>query len=123
MMPIEDISFDVSIVDWANLREDFEGDGEILEQIAAIFLEEHLSLMENVYATYVNQDCRAQSAAAHSLKGCLANFYATSALDVTAHLEFLADTLELEVVGRAIEKLSREMDRLLTVLSNITNIE
>ncbi|MCC7498364.1 MAG: Hpt domain-containing protein [Bryobacterales bacterium] len=80
------------------------GDLELLQEVAALFLEEYPALLSHIREAVVAGDALALEHSAHSLKGSVSNFGAESAHEAAFQLELAGKTGDL---SRAAERLAR----------------
>jgi signal transduction histidine kinase/DNA-binding response OmpR family regulator/HAMP domain-containing protein len=94
--------------DIINLNEAFErmgGDRMLYVQLARIFKEESVELLERLKTAIANADASAVDATAHALKGALGNLAASAAKDHAHKLELLARDKRLSDAPRAFAEL------------------
>jgi CheY-like chemotaxis protein len=96
-------------IDRARLLERVGGDKAALRDIASIFLADAPKRMAEIRRALERQDARALRAAAHGLKGALANFGAQAAVDAAFELQTLGDASELSEAPAVLERLQAEM--------------
>jgi HPt (histidine-containing phosphotransfer) domain-containing protein len=96
-------------IDRARLLERVGGDKAALRDIASIFLADAPKRMAEIRRALERQDARALRAAAHGLKGALANFGAQAAVDAAFELQKLGDASELSEAPAVLERLQAEM--------------
>jgi PAS domain S-box-containing protein len=96
-------------IDRARLLERVGGDKAALRDIASIFLADAPKRMAEIRRALERQDARALRAAAHGLKGALANFGAQAAVDAAFELQKLGDASELGEAPAVLERLQAEM--------------
>jgi HPt (histidine-containing phosphotransfer) domain-containing protein len=81
------------------------GDAELLKELCELFLEEYPRLLKQMQDAYQEGQATPLSRAAHSLKGCVANFGAKGAVDLAAEIEHLSGKGDLQSVGEMIRNL------------------
>jgi HPt (histidine-containing phosphotransfer) domain-containing protein len=64
-----------------------DGERELLSQLATMFVEDSHELLEALDRAVAAGDCRSARHAAHSLKGQVATFFATPAVELAQRLE------------------------------------
>jgi signal transduction histidine kinase/CheY-like chemotaxis protein len=89
-----------------------EGDEELLLEITGVFLEGCPSSVAKIQQAIESGDTRALAAAAHSLRGAIANFGAKSAVSAARKLEMMAREGNLNEAPQTFEELSSEINRL-----------
>ncbi len=95
------------------------GDGELLQEIAALFLEDYPAQMEKLKQAIAAGDAETVERTAHSIKGAVSNFAADAAYDAALELEMMGRSGTLQRGEEAYRKLEEEIQRLVTVLSNL----
>ena len=96
---------------------DLAGDGELFQELAAIFLECLPRATQAMRAAIETGDAPVLAREAHSLKGALANFGGSPALDALARLEELSRGGDLEGAGAAFRCFEESMERLRPTLA------
>lgn len=92
------------------------GDRELLAELAAMFEEEYPQLLDGVRTGLRAGNGTAINAAAHQLKGLLAQFGADRARDAAFLVETAGRAGELKQAGEAFTELERLMEKLLPEL-------
>jgi HPt (histidine-containing phosphotransfer) domain-containing protein len=92
------------------------GDGELFNDILAIFLEDAPRLLEQASQSLDKGDAVTLERAAHSLKGLSANFAAPAAVDAGYAVELLARERRLSGAAQCFPRLEAEMHRLESAL-------
>jgi HPt (histidine-containing phosphotransfer) domain-containing protein len=87
----------------------FDGDGTLLGELVAIFLEDYPARFAAVRAAVGQRDPAALDAAAHALRGSAANFGAEEAVEAAARLETMGRGRNLTGVEAAFDELERTM--------------
>ncbi len=111
------------VIDRAAVLDRFEGDLELLHEVAALFLEDCPRRLDAVRAALAHRDCAALECAAHSIKGSVGNFAAAAAFEVALSLERMARDGDLRHAPEACAELEREIARLAPVLADLGAIE
>jgi HPt (histidine-containing phosphotransfer) domain-containing protein len=106
--------------DWSAALERLQGDRELLEEIAGVFREEAPKLLAQITEAVERDDAGALKLAAHTLKGALANFAATAAVEAARRLELMAKEGDLSLAGPALATLEREIALLTPALEAIS---
>ena len=88
------------------------GDRELLAELAAMFEEEYPSLLDGVRTGLRSASGTSVNAAAHQLKGLLAQFGADHARDAAYRVETAGREGELKEAAEAFAELERLMERL-----------
>jgi HPt (histidine-containing phosphotransfer) domain-containing protein len=94
------------------LLERFAEHPELLGELAAIFLEDGATRMAAIRAGVSRRDAGAVQAAAHALRGSVANFEATRAVDAALKLELMGEGGDLTGVEEAFADLQLVMEKL-----------
>ena len=102
---------DEDAIDWAQAREAFLGDEELLRTVSATFLEELPGMMQAVHAANSAGNHSELKRAAHTLKGSLGYCGAQAAFDLAFRLENLAEEGDMTGAHEAVDDLNREIDR------------
>mgnify|MGYP001097660140 CR=1 FL=1 len=102
---------EVEVIDRAALLERLGGDVELFEEIAGLFREDCPKLLSEIRSAVHGADAPALERAAHTLKGCVANFGAQAAFDAALRLERLGRARELDGAASACETLETEIVR------------
>ena len=105
------MSQDQPIVDRETLLNQFDGDQELLREVIAIFLEDHEHQIQQIVAAVTTGDAKTLEAAAHTLKGSVANFGAEPARTAAFALEQIGRSGNLNGAREALATLLREIDR------------
>jgi HPt (histidine-containing phosphotransfer) domain-containing protein len=88
------------------------GDAELLQEIAALFMEDYPNVLAELRAAAARGDAQAVERAAHGLKGSVGNFGAQAAVDAAFHLEQMGRAGNLSRAREAIDTLARALDAL-----------
>jgi two-component system, sensor histidine kinase and response regulator len=79
----------------AELVARFDGDSELLKELAGIFLQECPRMLDEIRAALGTADLRALARAAHTLKGSVGNFAMPGPWETAQRLELLANSGQL----------------------------
>jgi len=112
---------DQPAVDRERLLDQFEGDAELVREVAMIFLEDHPKQMRDIERGIANEDARSLETAAHTLKGSVGNFGAEAARQAAFELEELGRGANLARVGEVHARLTEEISRVVAELRVIVN--
>jgi CheY-like chemotaxis protein/HPt (histidine-containing phosphotransfer) domain-containing protein len=93
------------------------GDRELLRDLAALFLEEFPSRFAEARAAFEQSDAAKLRLAAHTLKGAVGSFAASSAWEAAHRLETMGQRGDLTGAAEAIAALGTELDRLRPALA------
>ena len=93
------------------------GDGELLRELIGLFLVEYPLRFAEVRAAVAQADADKLRLAAHTLKGTVGNFAATSAYDAAERLESMGQRGDLTGAMEAVAELEMELARLRPALS------
>jgi len=104
------------VVDFPRLLERVGGDRKALAQLVRIFREDSPNQLARVRKAIRAGDASALRSAAHAVKGAVANFAAPSATEAAARLQHMGDTGHLAGADGALERLEREIGRVLEAL-------
>ena len=96
-----------------------EGDGELLGEMASLFLEDCDAALTRIRGAIERLDSRSTALEAHALKGSLASLAATEARKTAGELEALAICGEYSKAAEACERLVSELQRLRPVLLDL----
>lgn len=97
------------------------GDVELLREIAALFVEDYPSALENLQTAVQNNDARLLERTAHGLKGSVANFGAQSAVDAAMHLERMGFAKDLSNAAATLATLNTALSSLRIELESLCN--
>ena len=107
-------------MDWSEVLDRLGGDQELLEELAAIFLEHAPVILSEIQRAISEQDMPALQNAAHSLKGSAGNFGAEEVIEKALALETMARERRIEQIEETFEALkvnlqqfTRELDGLI----------
>jgi two-component system, sensor histidine kinase and response regulator len=87
----------------------FEGDRELMGELATIFLEDYPARLAAVQSAVEQRDAVALQGAAHALKGSAGNFGAQAAVEAALRLETMGRQGELTEIESAFAELERTM--------------
>ena len=97
-----------------------EGDRELFEEVARLFLDECPRILAEIRAASENGDFRLLERSAHTLKGSSANIGARAVSEAAARLEQQAHSGDAAGAKRQIQKAEEEVRRLLPNLESLT---
>ncbi len=109
-----------AVLDRSGLLERTGGDADFLVEIAQLFLEECPRLVEEIRSASARGDAASLQHAAHTLKGCVANFGAESASSAAARLEAIARSADLRRAPAAALALEFELSRVTRALLDLS---
>lgn len=87
------------------------GDLELLQEIAGLFREDCPKLLSEIRSAIHGANPTALERAAHTLKGCVANFGAQAAVEAAFHLEKIGRSRQIDNAPSACERLETEIAR------------
>jgi two-component system, sensor histidine kinase and response regulator len=102
------------------LLEHFDGDRELLGELAKIFLEDCPTQLSAIQAGVERRDAAALREAAHALRGSVANFGATQAVETALKLELMGNAGDLTGAPAAFADLQLAMAALVGDLGTLT---
>jgi CheY-like chemotaxis protein/HPt (histidine-containing phosphotransfer) domain-containing protein len=105
------------VVDEARLLERVGGDRRALAKLARLFLADSETLLAEIHAAVERRDAHAIRAAAHTLKGAVANFAAPDATEAAVRLQRIGDSGALAGAQSALTRLEGEIERVRGALS------
>ncbi len=88
------------------------GDEELLQEITKIFLEEYPGLISEIQLAVMSGNASQLEHAAHSLKGCVANFGAQAATEAAYELESIGRKRQLGAAHSALATLEYQFQLL-----------
>ncbi|MGH9454388.1 MAG: response regulator, partial [Terriglobia bacterium] len=97
----------------------FDGDEELLGEVAGLFLDVYPEQMGQIQTAIASSDAGTLERTAHSLKGAAANFGAKDVAACAQRLEQMGRSGQLQGAESAGTELESTLDRLATVLSGI----
>jgi two-component system sensor histidine kinase/response regulator len=107
-------------LDTEALLDRFDGDRTLLDEIAAIFLEDYPQRLAAIESAVQQRDPAALQAAAHSLKGSAGTFGAAPAVEAALRLELMGrqqDLTDVELAFAELKKLMTDLTGELTALT------
>jgi len=102
---------EVEVLDRATLMERLGGDVELFHEIAGLFQEDCPKLLSQIRSAVRTTNAPALERAAHTLKGCVANFGARAAYRAALDLEKMGRERQLDRASSACETLEAEITR------------
>ncbi len=106
-------------LDRAIALEHVGGDEGLLQDIAALFLDEYPKTMAEIRVALEKGDARALERGAHSLKGSVGNFGAATAFQAALRLEMIGRSRNLTGADQAFADLVGALDSLRPVLAEL----
>jgi two-component system, sensor histidine kinase and response regulator len=107
----------LKLLDWNEALAHVRGDVELLRELAGIFLNEWTRWSVDLEVGVATVDFPLVRRTAHTIKGSLGTFAATSAFAAAQELESLATSCNLIGVPSAFDRLQRNLDELLAPLA------
>ncbi|QGJ71462.1 Hypothetical protein PBC10988_31670 [Planctomycetales bacterium 10988] len=98
-----------------------DGDFELLEELAQLFLNDSPQLMEQIEDAITVQDGQELTVRAHRLKGVVSNFEAHAAREAAEKLEEIGHRMDFVAAREAFREVSSEVQQLSEVLKNLRN--
>jgi HPt (histidine-containing phosphotransfer) domain-containing protein len=93
----------LSPVEPSEITGSFQGDGELLESLIAVFREQTPKLLSEIQKGLAGRDAAVIQRAAHKLKGSTAIFGSTAAFEAVRRLEAAAGTGSIDRAAAAFE--------------------
>ena len=112
---------DKPLFDEALLLSRTEGSAELCGLLVKTFLQEYPTHVAALSQALQQQDAKALAAAAHALKGAVANFTKGGALQATIALESVSRQGDLQAADTAYRALTAELDRLQAALTEFSH--
>jgi len=100
-----------SVLDEAGLLDRIGGDAEFLRELAEMFQDQRVSLLEQIRSAAGAGDAESLARAAHTLKGCVGNLGAVEAFQSALRLESLARSGQLREARQAAVELESDVAR------------
>jgi CheY-like chemotaxis protein len=100
----------------AELLARFDGDGELLKELAGIFLQECPKMLGEIREALRARDPKLLERAAHTLKGSVGNFALSGPWETAQRLEFLAKSGEVSGAEDMFHTLERQLAELNQIL-------
>jgi hypothetical protein len=113
----------LSVFDLAEALERVEGDRELLAEMAALFLEEYPTMLEQIQQAIVKQDPQELQHSAHTLKGSVGNFAAHGVFAAAFALEKMGRQGDLVHAAEALATLEQELAHLTPALTTLKGKE
>jgi PAS domain S-box-containing protein len=107
------------VIDWDAAIKHFEGDVELMKEIAGMLLEEGPVLMDQMKEALDRCDSNALERAAHTIKGSVGNFIAKPAFLAAQRVEQIGRDGNMGEAQEACTALERELDRLMPALATL----
>lgn len=109
-----------SILNEAELLERVGGDMDFLQEIATMFVDECPRMVDEIRNACARGDAGGLQHAAHTLKGCVANFGAGPAREAAYRLEKIGSSGDLSPAPSACADLESELARFMDALSALS---
>ena len=103
------------------LLDHFGGDRQLLSELARIFLDDCPTRLSAIQAGVEGRDAAALLEAAHALRGSVANFGATRAVEAALKLELMGKAGDLTGAPAALADLQQAMAAFAGELDTVTN--
>ncbi|HXM22415.1 MAG TPA: response regulator [Terriglobales bacterium] len=110
-----------SAFDYASVLANFDGDTELMGEIAGLFLKDSPKLIVEIRMALTQGDSQALDHAAHSLKGAVGNFAAPAAYQAASRLETMGRDCDLTHAEEAFQNLKTEIENLMPSLQGLAN--
>ena len=120
---IDSSTMDASVFDLSKALDRVEGDLELLQEMADLFLEECPHMVEEIGHAITAGDAQALQHAAHTLKGSVSNFAADKATEASFALEKMGRQQDLTCAATALATLEQELGRLTPILLSLKEKE
>ncbi len=94
----------------------FGGDAGLLRELAELFIQSCPKMLEDIRDAVQKRDAKALERAAHSLKGCVGNFFSKGARETAQRLELVGKSGDLagaEELAHLLEEQVAEFNRVL----------
>jgi HPt (histidine-containing phosphotransfer) domain-containing protein len=109
------------IFDMSLALEQFDGDHELLSEIAGVFIEDYQSMLSRIRTAIEDGDHKSLERAAHALKGVVVNFCCTCAAEHSQELEAMGNTSEMSAAELTFTRLEAEIGQLVAALRPIAH--
>ena len=106
--------------DRAAALEHLDGDGELLKELAELFLAGFPDMLSRARQAVADLDGQELAREAHTIKGCVANFVATRAFNAAVEVEMSAREGDLAAAQKGCTQLAIEVSRLASALTELT---
>jgi two-component system, sensor histidine kinase and response regulator len=116
-------TINASVFNLSKALDRVEGDLELLQEMADLFLEECPHMVEEIDHAITAGDAQALQHAAHTLKGSVSNFAADKATEASFALEKMGRQQDLACAATALATLTQELGRLTPVLFSLKEKE
>ncbi len=104
------------VMDEGELKEEYEGDEDLLADMATSYFDLAPGLLKELQAAIDNNDSSSVVTAAHTLKGGCGNFFAKAAFEAAKLLENMGKNEDLNGAREAWQSLQYELERLKAAL-------
>jgi CheY-like chemotaxis protein len=105
-------------VDLAAALRAMDGDTTLLTEIVALFRQVYPKYLAELRGAVAHGDVTQLAHSAHSLKGAVAVFHATTAYSLAAELETIGQAARLENVSTVLDKLDDELTRMIAFFAD-----
>ena len=110
---------DPKVCDVAALVARFEDDTSLIQELAALFLDDSPTLVERIRQAVQSSDSSSLEKAAHALKGSVSNFCAQRALDAAVRLEEIGRAGAAESAEPALRRLEKSLNELQPMIERL----
>ncbi len=110
-VPADSLPGSTAVLDERSLLDRVGGDRQLLAELARIFLADSPQMMAAIRSAVQQRDAAALRRAAHTLKGSVANFSASGAVEAALRLETMGGDGDLDGVEAAWSRLEEEIAR------------
>jgi HPt (histidine-containing phosphotransfer) domain-containing protein len=107
-----------SVFDQEEALARLDGDQELLEELAGIFLDESPEILRRLRDALERGDAEAVAAEAHSMKGSVSNFGVASATEAALAIEMMGRRKDLSRAAQALRHLEHILEILRPALAN-----
>ncbi|MDX9754288.1 MAG: response regulator [bacterium] len=108
------------MIDMEAMLDRVDGDKEIIQEIAKIYIEEAPSMLEKVREAVAQQDPKALEHHAHTLKGVVSNFAAETARRLSLELEEMGRKCDLQTAPAVLAALEDALEKLNPVIQQLS---
>ncbi len=107
------------VFDLAEALDRVEGDADLLQEMADLFLEEYPHMLAAIEQAIMAGDAHALQHAAHTLKGSVSNFAAAKATEASFVLEKMGRQQDLTQAASALTTLKQELTAFTPALASL----
>jgi HPt (histidine-containing phosphotransfer) domain-containing protein len=112
-----ELQMESSIFDLEEALARLDGDEQLLEELAQIFLKECPEILQKLQDAVARGDAQAVAMEAHSMKGSVSNFGVKGATEAALEIERMGRQRDLRSVPEALHRLETVLDRLWPALT------